>query len=306
MLGQKDETSRSDRIIEKDDSHVFGSWDEIPSQGAIESARAIEGLDRESYVRFGNEDWVINKLALVVLCEVAQTRNFAESLMELKVWLETAVLARNGEVAMQLLNLIEKEGDLIHRPFISCVEPGDMEEPIKISSLFHFCGDHWLNNSDIERVLQLFGLWYGQNGRYLFVWHFTDRNGRETPPKITKKTEKVFAIVNMKRMYWGCIELDFKTHRIRTADSLDWKVEPKAILDLIEWLIEAKAECNKWIPGRKSVNPLPIQNQQDSNSCGLFALSAIEGAVNKYVDVLKAEPIDLRVRFLAHLCSYGK
>ncbi|KAF9272037.1 hypothetical protein BGZ74_005463, partial [Mortierella antarctica] len=156
-----------------------------------------------------------------------------------------------------------------------------MEEPIKISNLFHFCGDHWLNNSDIERVLQLFGLWY-------------DRNGRETPPEITKKTEKVFAMVNMKRMHWGCIELDFKTHKIRTADSLDWKVEPKAILDLIEWLIEVKAECNKWIPVRKSVNPLPIQNQQDSNSCGLFALNAIEGAVNKYVDVLKAEPIDLR------------
>jgi hypothetical protein len=150
-------------------------------------------------------------------------------------------------------------------------------------------------------MLEFFEFWYGQNNKYEFLVFHKDRK----PPKIRKETEKVFAILHADKNHWVAVELSYKQHRIRYGDSKSQGVNQHLIDELIRWLVDDK-QHQQWDAGMKKVTRLPIPKQEDSTSCGLFALMAVEWAVNKHVDKSFVDPLALRIRFLGHVAGITK
>lgn len=225
-------------------------------------------------------------------------------------WLVENVMKRNCYLAENLLVVLRTEPDLHVHLFRLLTHESDT---VLMSDLFTLCREEWLNDAIINRVQRLFDFWYGQNGRYHFLWYSADRGEHEDPPIFTNPdgqgnvdgqgkvdgAEKLFVIVNMKG-HWGVVEMDFKDHTIRSADSLDWGVTAETIDGLVNWLVPDTVQCQLWAAAKAAVGSLPIQKQVDSSSCGLYALLAIEWAVNPFADRSFVNPIDLRIRFLGH------
>jgi hypothetical protein len=173
-------------------------------------------------------------------------------------------------------------------------------DEIAFPHLLNLCCNRWLNCSVIERILKLFDFWYGQSGKFPFILYVKE----QTPPQFRQMPEKVFGILNVNENHWVAIELDYKNRKIRYGDSMGREVDQEKLDEFIKWLMGGK--YHQWATAMNKVGQLLIQRQLDSSSCGLFALSALEWAANKYADKSHVNPVTLRIRFLGHVAGITK
>ncbi|KAF9370587.1 hypothetical protein CPC16_003626, partial [Podila verticillata] len=301
-LVRKAHIRSGDEIIAENEH--FEEWTRIPSREHVDKALKLVAGDDNIF------EYIIH------------SREYVESLHKMESWLVEVVMKKNRYLAENLLAVLRTKPDLHAHLFRQLTHEDDT---VLMSDLFTLCREEWLNDAIINRVQRLFEFWYGQNGRYHFIWYSADRGKHENPPTFTnvdgpgkadgqkkvdgpkkvdrpKKAggpEKVFVIVDM-NAHWGVVEMDFKNHTIRSADSLDWGVTAETIDGLVNWLMPDVHQRQLWAAAKATIGSLPIQKQVDSSSCGLYALLAVEWAVNPFVDRSFVNPSDLRIRFLGH------
>ncbi|KAG0341599.1 hypothetical protein BG005_002914, partial [Podila minutissima] len=290
--------------------------DDVPDLEFIPPPRVIESTVKTSYLNAGyGMRPALYQLDRVGICttetvrlikEVAETRQYADMLHRVVDWFKNTVTPIDAAFAKKFLEFITKEPRLYAIHFQPVFDfTGSYSSLQSLSSL---CGSEWLAG-DVLCGIGKFLTWsYGQDGKNIFMGPLC--GGK---PSILDPTSvsKLFAIVNIGGDHWGAMELcqGEHVHSVRFGDGLNKKIPNKAIWDVIHLLnpSQNKKKRDKWTAAMKEISRLPVQQQEDSSSCGILSAVAIEVAFNpKAAELLPSSILDLRLRHLRLLSGICK